>query len=353
VAFVALVAGTMSSPRGLLRLAAGLAAVPGALAGVYSNPVSGPDTPDPGVAFDPATRRWWAATTTGDAPGGSYALRSSPDLATWTPRGFLYPSFPSWAVNSCWAPELHLVAGRWLAVYVGRERATGLLAIGVGVSTTDSPAGPWADSGAPLVLDASAAPQGQIDPTLAFDDDGTPVLVFKEDGNADGRPTPIHYARLVPNGTALAPASARGQWKGTELFRESEPWEGALVEAPWLVRRPDAWYAFYSGNGFGADYAVGVARSPTLTGAYTKLGPPILSQGGASPRPFEAPGHCSVVTTPAGDSAIVYHAYLGDDRSGRKLMLDAIAWDAVTGWPAVLGGPGGTPSGGGFVPATA
>ena len=320
----------------------------GAEAATFVNPViADEDTPDPGVAWDAASQRWWAATTTGDG-ADLYRLHSSADLGAWRDEGFIFAAAqrPAWIVSDAWAPELHLVAGRWLAVYVGRA-ASGLLSIGVGWSSSASPAGPWADSGAPLITDAGAGAQGQIDPTLVIGDDGAPVLVFKEDGNFDNRPTPFHYARLVANGTALAPGEA-AKWKATSLLDHTLPWEGALVEAPWLVRGPaaagfSAWYLFYSGNGFGSDYAVGVARSDAMLGPYVKHGDPILAQNAL----FNNPGHCSVVAVGGGDTCIVYHLYLGDDRSARHMAVDALQWNASSGWPFVAGG---TPSSGGFLP---
>lgn len=254
-------------------------------------------------------------------------------------------------MSDAWAPELHRVAGRWLAVYVGRTSAAqgGLLSVGVGWSSSDSPLGPWVDSGAPLVTDAGPGAQGQIDPTLIMDDDGvTPVLVFKEDGNYDGKPTPFHYARLVPNGTALAPGEA-AKWKATSLLDHTLPWEGALIEAPWLVRGPaggnfSAWYLFYSGNGYSSLYAVGVARSDSLLGPYVKHGAPILAQSAA----FSNPGHCSVVPVGGGDMAMVYHVYFAGDNSARHMAVDALQWNASSGWPFVAGG---MPSAGGFLPS--
>ena len=341
------------APRPLRALAPALVLATLAAAGTYVNPVIGDeDTPDPGVAFDASSARWWAATTTGDG-ADLYRLHSSADLGAWRDEGFIFPAAarPAWIVSDAWAPELHLIAGRWVAVYVGRT-AAGLLSVGVGWSTSASPAGPWVDSGAPLVTDSGAGAQGQIDPTIAIGDDGVPVLVFKEDGNFDNRPTPFHYARLAANGTALAPGEA-GRWKATSLLDHTLPWEGALVEAPWLVRGPaaggggptnfSAWYLFYSGNGFGSDYAVGVARSDALLGPYVKHGDPILPANSV----FNNPGHCSVVAVGGGDTAMVYHAYVGADRSARHMMLDAVTWDAATGWPTVAGT---APGAGGFLP---
>lgn len=350
-----------------LAAAASLRAPP-----TYTNPTSpGRDTPDPGVAFDNATGLWWASTTTGGAP--CFSLSSSHNLADWVPAGHMFDTPPAWAdpANpSCWAPELHQVNGSWVAYFVARSKRSGLLSLGVATSQM-GPGGPWTDSGAPLVEDSGAGAQGQIDATLARGPNGALFLVFKEDGNADGLPTPIHMARLTDNGTALRSGAA--PWKGTQLIRDSLPWEHGITEAPWVVAQGGFYYLFYSGSGYTNEYAVGVARAQSLGGPYEKrawrcprqvprlcaplflpphppspppypaVGEPILRQdsSGAGAPPFESPGHCSVVQAADGKWAMVYHAWVGNDRSARHMMLDEVVWGA-DGWPRLA--TGGYPS---------
>jgi len=311
--------------------------VPVLLAGspTYKNPlIPQSDTPDPGVAFDPISAHYWVGTTTGNAP--CFSLHRSADLASWEFVGHMFKAPPTWADRenpSCWAPELHLVNSTWVAYFVARSAASGLLSVGAATSSS-GPGGPWVDLGAPLVEDAGAGAQGQIDPTLFWREDGVPVLIFKEDGNSDGRPTPIHYAELAPNATALA--DGRRAWKATALITNDLPWEQGIVEAPWVVSRGGELFLFYSGSGYDKDYAVGVARATALEGPWVKKGPPILHQNGTS-MAFESPGHCSVLALGDGGWAMLYHAWIGDDRSARHLMLDAVTWGA-DGWPVVGGG---------------
>jgi beta-xylosidase len=80
-----------------------------------------------------------------------------------------------------------------------------------------------------------------------------------------------------------------------------------------------------------------VARAAAVLGPYQKSGAPIL----ATDAGWVGPGHCSVVDTPAGDTAIVYHAWEpghvngpGDVRVG---MLDTVVWSG--GWPTVPEAP--------------
>lgn len=305
---------------------------------MFTNPTvpSPADTPDPGVAFDAVSGLFFAVTTTGNAPEGCFEMRSSTlaaPLAAWSFEGVIFPpaALPLWidpGNPSCWAPELHNVSGGWRLYFVGRQR-NGLLS--VGVATADDVRGPFVDSGAPLVQGSGKNPQGQIDPTLSTDDNGDLYLIWKTDGNADGEPTPIRAARLTPNATALADPI---DWHTSQLITNDLPWEGPIVEAPWLFRRGGTYYLFYSGNGYGlASYAVGVARASALLGPYEKFGPPIL----ASNAVFPGPGHCSVVQIGGNFTAMVYHAH-SDPSSKRHMMLDVVVWasDGQGGeWPRV------------------
>ncbi len=308
----------------------------------YTNPVvPAEDAPDPGVVFCPESGLWLATTTTGGLP--AFRARTSPDLATWTDAGYLFPSGLPWAgTDGWWAPEVHPVPGGGYNVYfVARNKATGTLSVGVAASASGNCTGPFVDvRGGPLVTDAA---MGQIDPTHFTDADGTQYLIWKTDGNAVGQPTPIRYARLAANGTALAPGGP--DWRTTALITDDQPWEAGITEAPWVVPHAGAYYLFYSGSGYTSNYAVGVAVAPAVTGPYAKRGPPILHQAPGGGPPFESPGHCSVVRAADGTWAMVYHAWLGAERNFRALLLDAVTWAAGPDgavWPAV--GVNGTPS---------
>ena len=312
--------------------------------GFYTNPViPDADTPDPGVAFDPTKKLFWVANTGGDGGDACFALHSSPDLVTWTSRGFAFPTKPSWIINSCWAPELHFINGNWLMYYVGRSAATGLLSVGVAMSSDIE--GPYTDpNNGPLVQDTgpNAQYQGQIDPTVAIDEvDGRIYLIWKTDGNADNKPTPIRIHALCSNGTKLA-LTENDDWHNSQLITNDLPWEGSIVEAPWVVFHSGSYFLFYSGNGYGGPYAVSVARSSNLTGPYVKLGIPILRNASTSSPPFQAPGHCSVLQAIDDTTVMIYHAWTGDERQQRHVMIDAIQFNGKGGgfndWPALANG---------------
>lgn len=324
------------------------AACAAAASGTYANPLTSTDTPDPGVMWVEEEQLWYAVTTGGGPSTGAFEMRTSPDLGNWTLVGHAMPTTPTWAVNSFWAPELHRVNGAYMMVFTGRT-AGGQLCVGIARSTTGKAAGPYADAlGAPLLQDPSG--QGTIDATMFVDSDGRVYVVAKTDGNADGKPTPIHIAEVTAasNGTAFAPGESLATFYASQLITDDQPWENGIVEGPWIVKFGTHYFLFYSGSGYGGNgqcsYAVGVARAPSVRGPYVKAGPPVLANAtGANPQ-WQGPGHCSVVQAADGGWAMVYHAWPGAVRSyGRHMMLDAVTWVAGADglpWPVVNGGMG-------------
>jgi xylan 1,4-beta-xylosidase len=283
---------------------------------------------------DPSTTRvdgvyWATATSTLHSPG--LPLMRSTDLLHWKYAGSIFPKRPSWTVGDLWAPELVVDDGHMLVYYAGHRRRGRLC---IGVATAPAPAGPYTDHG-PILCQSA----GSIDPTQVRDIDGTPYLVWKEDGNAVGRPSRILIQQLRPDGL-------RRIGPRRELLRNAAPWEGSVVEAPEIVAH-DGWlYMFYSGNSYGPPlhcaYALGVARSRALFGPWERdPGNPILSSNQA----WHCPGHASPVSDGAGRLFLLYHAYPagGSANAPRDALLDVVAW-SPDGWPAINGGQGASTS---------
>ena len=237
----------------------------------YSNPVVSSNAPDPGVLLLNGT--YWMVSTAGDS-NTVFPLRSSPNLVEWTSHS---PTFqagsPTWASGSFWAPELHVLSsGKLVLYFTARERISNRLCVSVAVANSDDdPSAGFVDAlGGCLVEDEL----GAIDATF-YKENAREYLIWKVDGNSQGKPTPIMIRELDPSGTSFKIGSA-----ATEILRDSLPWEGgpSLVEGPWLVKIDRLYFLFYSGSGYaGTSYAVGVARSTSLQGPYEKACAPILS----------------------------------------------------------------------------
>jgi arabinan endo-1,5-alpha-L-arabinosidase len=294
--------------------------------GLYTNPVIPHDCPDPGVIRDGA--EYVLTCTSGNAPD-AYPIYTSPDLATWTPQGHIFPSgkWPAWAKSDFWAPEIHKVGAHYVAYFSARG-GDGMLA--VGAASAPNALGPFTPLAQPLVHDAAV---GLIDAS-EITANGAPYVLWKEDGNAIGQPTPIHAQPLTADGMALVGSPST-------LITNDQPWEGALVEGPFMVAHGGSYFLFYSGNAYyDGRYAVGVARASAPTGPFTKAAAPIVTTDAA----WVGPGHCSVVDTPASDTYMVLHAWragcVNQQGCGRDVLTDAVIWQG--GWPSVPLAPSST-----------
>lgn len=284
--------------------------------GLYENPVLPFDCPDPGVLRD---GNGYVLTCTGGGGNEAFRLFTSPDLVHWTAKGHIFTQgkMPAWATGLFWAPEIHKIGSKYVAYYsaLGKD---GVLA--VGAASAPAALGPYTDLGKPLVHDAS---MGLIDAS-EITANGKPYLLWKEDGNAKGKPTPIHAQELTSDGLSLVGTAVT-------LITNDRPWEGSLVEGPFMVAHGGYYYLFYSGNGYASpSYAVGVARATSPLGPFTKAPSPVVVSSGQ----YSGPGHCSVVDLPNGDSAMIYHAWLAgkiQQDPGRVVLVDEFVYDG--GWP--------------------
>jgi beta-xylosidase len=175
---------------------------------------------------------------------------------------------------------------------------------------------------------------GSIDPVPFTDAKGVRWLLWKEDGNSRKLPTPIWIQRLREDGLQLIGDKH-------EILRNEAPWEGAVTEGPFVVRRGDFYYLFYSGNaccGRGCNYALGVARARDMLGPWEKSpANPILAGNDV----WRCPGHGSIVSDADGRYWLLYHAYAknGFVATGREMLLDEVIFGS-DGWPTINGGKG-------------
>ncbi|MBI5691509.1 MAG: family 43 glycosylhydrolase [Verrucomicrobia bacterium] len=292
----------------------------------FRNPVRAGDYPDPSM-IRVGDDYWAMATSSEWAP--HFPILHSRDLVNWEVQGHVFDALPGWAKANFWAPEIATDGGKFFAYYVARDAASNRLA--VAVATADRPEGPYQDHG---VLVAQEA--GSIDPVPFTDANGVRWLLWKEDGNSRKQPTPIWIQRLRADGLALV-----GERR--EILRNDSPWEGAVVEGPFVVRQGGYYYLFYSGAaccGRNCNYALGVARAKDMLGPWEKCpANPILADNAT----WRCPGHGSLVEDKAGRWWLLYHAYAANGfvATGRQMLLDEVVFGA-NGWPSINGGRGPT-----------
>ena len=294
----------------------------------YKNPVIPGDFPDPSV-IRVGDDYYATATTGGWSP--HFPILHSKDLINWKPVGAVFREKPAWVKGDFWAPEIVEDQGRFFVYYTARrddgKDKKGTLCIGVAVA--EKPDGVWRDKGALVCQE-----MGSIDADFARDERGKPFLIWKEDGNDRRQPTWIYAQGLDESGTRLV-------GKPTKLFRNTEAWEGGVVEGSFIVRRDGWFYMFYSGNGCcgrQCNYALGVARSRTLLGKWEKNpANPILAANDF----WQCPGHGSIVETEDKRSFLLYHAYrkgaIGFN-IGREALLDEVKFE--NGWATINQGRG-------------
>ena len=280
------------------------------------------DHPDPSVVKIGDTY-WASATSSNWTP--IFPLMRSKDLKNWKTTGHIFQQPPEWADYYFWAPEMTYENGKVYVYYTAHKKGGNLC---VGVASADRPEGPYRDHG-PIICQAV----GSIDAFPMRDKAGKLHLIWKEDGNSVGQPTPIWIQEMNEERTALL-----GEKR--ELFRNTEPWEANLVEGVSIIRQGDYFYALYAAAGCcgpGCTYATGVARAKDLLGPWEKYsGNPILSHNDQ----WRCPGHGTMVEKD-GKYYFLYHGYNAQSTvfTGREGLLQEFRF-TPDGWIEFVKEPG-------------
>ena len=283
--------------------------------GAFKNPVFASNFPDPMLVKGPDA--YVVVATNGN--GSNVQTLVSDDLTSWKQGPDALPAIAGWSTaGKVWAPEVaRRPDGRYLLYYTtpGPDATIQCVSVAVG----PKPQGPFVDSSTkPLVCDTKTG--GSIDASPFTAADGKRYLYWKNDGNAIGADTYLWGQQVDATGTKLV-------GKPTRLFKQDQPWEGNLVEAPFGWEQDGTFHLFYSANDYGSDaYAVGRAVADSPLGPFTKDPEPVL----VSNEVAAGPGHCALFTKD-GKTWMVYHAWapdaIGSDVPGRTLWLSEVVFD--------------------------
>jgi hypothetical protein len=194
-----------------------------------------------------------------------WRVYSSADMVNWTDHGVpMNLSTFSWASADAWAGHVAYRNGKFYWYVPVKNRATGGMAIGVGVSS--SPTGPFTDAlGRPLVEN------GEIDPNVLIDDDGQAYLYW-------GNPR-LWYVRLNTDMISYSgsptqiPLTTSGY--GTRTGNANRP--TLYEEGPWVYKRNGLYY-----NVFAAECCsefIGYSTATGPTGPWTYRGTVMPRQG--------------------------------------------------------------------------
>lgn len=278
------------------------------------------DHPDPSVVKI-GDEYWAVGTTSNWFP--IFPLYYSKDLVNWKAAGHVFTEKPVWADYYMWAPEITYDNGKVYMYYTAHKK-NGSLCIAVAVA--DKPQGPYKDLG-PLICQE----YGSIDAFPMRDENGKLYMIWKEDGNSAGKPTPIWAAEMREDRTALAEEKK-------ELFRADAPWEKGLVEGVSIIKHNNYFYTLYAAAaccGKKCNYGTGVARAKKLLGPWEKFpGNPVLSDNAD----WKCPGHGTPVEK-GGRFYFLYHAYSTSSGAygGRQGLLNEFEF-TPDGWIRFLNG---------------
>jgi arabinan endo-1,5-alpha-L-arabinosidase len=311
----------------------------GASSSRLHQPALNQDFPDPGIVKTPDA--WYYAYATQAITEDkskkllNIQMARSRDLKIWQFLGEALPVKPTWAsfTQFFWAPDVSYHDGTYFMYFSALPDTTEGFCIGV--ATSKDPAGPFVDSGEPLICGPSFT---TIDP-MSFDDPETGERILYWGSGFD-----------AIKAQALAEDRIHFQ-KGTKPIEVISPTETGdlkdyrrLLEGAWVLQKEGFYYLFTSGDSCcsPAHYAVLVARSRSAWGPFefqAHWQDSLLLQADEQ---YLAPGHNSVVEDEAGRSWILYHAIdrdhpeladkIPNDRKVRRiLMLQELDWEQ--GWP--------------------
>ncbi|WP_240741695.1 family 43 glycosylhydrolase [Deinococcus sp. KSM4-11] len=270
-------------------------------------------------------------------------MARSSDLVHWTYIGDAFDQKPAWVKDDAglWAPDIEYLNGKYFLYYTASDTKAGGSAIGV--ATSDSPAGPWSDSGAPVV-EPQGPPGGNpgdrrwvYDPDVIVDDSGQGWLYY---GSYFGG---ISVRRLSADGLSTDAASQQevaidNRYEGAQVVRHGS-WYYLMLSATNCCNGPLTGYSIFAG------------RSASPTGPFVDQagvslleprvgGTPVISMNGNR---WVGPGHNAVFTDAGGQDWTLYHAIDPNDAfftpggvNKRPALLDPLDW--IDGWPTVRAG---------------
>ncbi|MFY1701211.1 family 43 glycosylhydrolase [Micromonospora sp. WMMA1923] len=190
---------------------------------------------------------------------------SSADMVNWTDHGVpMNVATFSWASADAWAGHVVARNNQFYWYVPVKNRATGRMAIGVGVSS--SPTGPFRDAiGRPLLEN------GEIDPHAFIDDTGQAYLYW-------GNPN-LWYVRLNADMISFSGAATQIPLTtagfGTRTGNPSRP--TLYEEGPWVYKRNGTYYMIFAAECCGEFIAYSTAPGPT--GPWTYRGTVMPRQG--------------------------------------------------------------------------
>ena len=258
----------------------------------------------------------WVYPTWSERGQQQFYAFSSTNLVDWERHGpVLDFKDVSWInddgapIHYPWAPAAFASNGKFYFYYsVGPQNPTPSR---IGVAVGESPAGPFVDSGKPLITGGNGFEA--IDPMVFRDPQSSKVLLYAG-GSAGAK---LRVFELTPDLVSVA----------REVPVQTPP---KFTEGVFMHHHEGRYYISYShGSWRHSSYSVHYSSSDSATGPWTYHGP-ILSSDSMR----KGPGHHSFVEYPRpGEWLIVYHRWDkregdGPYRGSREICIDRVVHDA-------------------------
>ena len=299
---------------------------------LYSgNPILAGFHADPEVLYSEKTGKYYIYSTTDGTPGWGgwyFTCFSSDDLTLWKYEGINLnlPRDTKWASGNAWAPciiEKKTEDGYKYYFYYSGETGHGKA---IGVAISDSPTGPFADFGKPIV---DHRPKGQkhgqqIDVDVFQDPDNGKCYLYWGNGYMAG-------AELNDDMTSIKPETETLMTPQGGTLQDY-----AYREAPYVFKRNGLYYFLWSVDDTGAaNYHVAYGTSTSPLGPITVAENPVILIQDAENEIYGT-AHNSVLQIPGKDEwYIVYHRinknYIERDKQPgihREVCIDKMEFNA-------------------------
>ncbi|HEX7860166.1 MAG TPA: glycoside hydrolase family 43 protein [Verrucomicrobiae bacterium] len=242
------------------------------------------------------------------------------ELRQATPR--VVWSAPNFGANSksVWAPELHLINGRWYIYYAADDGLNENHRMWVLEGITDDPAGPYRCKGC---LETSG---WAIDGTVLKAEDGALYYIWSGwPGKINGQ----QYLYIAPMANPWTLGAER-----TLIAKPEHGWECvdmAICEGPQVLQRDGRTFVVYSASGsWTEDYCLGMieltGKDPLNASAWKKLGCVFCKTDYVW-----GIGHCSFVKSQDGtEDWMIYHAKTKRKKgwNDRNVRAQRFSWTA-------------------------
>ncbi|HEV2691607.1 MAG TPA: family 43 glycosylhydrolase, partial [Verrucomicrobiae bacterium] len=269
------------------------------------NPILPSHHADPYIGY--FAGKYWIYPTSEDTR--SFRAFWSTNLVDWVDQGEIFNlSQSSWATNGYgWAPCLVYFNGNYYYYYaVGG--AAGWQDSKIGVAIGASPAGPFTDSGAPLVTSQTTSPHVEaIDPMVFVDTDGNAYLYYGGSGGANLGIRQLNTNTMTSFNGALSVVTPSN-----------------FTEASFMSKRNGIYYISYSNGSWQTNtYNVRYATGSSPFGPWTYKGQILVTDS-----LHKGPGSHAFLQVPNTDTWYICYHYWDSVYSTRHVALDALNYNA-------------------------